>query len=82
MASGSLLETMSASVTVSRTARSFARSAIQTRWSGSAAPLQRVRIALRANERAVLETVTLHDIVSGELPEAIQLLTDSPQAWV
>ena len=36
----------------------------------------------RANERAVLETVTLHDIVSGKLPEAIQLLTDSPQAWV
>jgi len=41
-----------------------------------------VWIALRANERAVLEKVTLADIVSGELPEAIQLLTDSPQAWV
>jgi hypothetical protein len=41
-----------------------------------------VWIALRANERAVLETVTLQDIVSGKLPEAIQLLTDSPQAWI
>jgi len=51
-------------------------------YPGAAAPLQRVWIALRANERAVLETVTLADIVSGELPEAIQLLTDSPQAWV
>ena len=38
MASGSLPATMSASVTVSSTARSFARSAIQTRCSGSAAP--------------------------------------------
>jgi hypothetical protein len=51
-------------------------------YPGAAEPLQRVWIALRANERAVLETVTLHDIVSGKLPEAIQLLTDSPQAWV
>src|SRR5215468_2000479 len=51
-------------------------------YPGVAEPLQQVWIALRANERAVLETVTLGDIVSGELPEAIQLLTDSPQAWV
>ena len=51
-------------------------------YIGAAEPLQRVWIALRANERAVLETVTLQDIVSGKLPEAIQLLTDSPQAWV
>ena len=33
-----------------------------------AEPLQRVWIALRANERAVLEKVTLADIVSGNLP--------------
>jgi hypothetical protein len=51
-------------------------------YPGAAEPLQRVWIALRANERAVLETVTLQDIVSGKLPEAIQLLTDSPQAWI
>lgn len=51
-------------------------------YPGAAEPLQRVWIALRANERAVLETVTLADIVSGKLPEAIQLLTDSPQAWI
>src|ERR1700742_3863140 len=36
-------------------------------YPGAAEPLQRVWIALRANERAVLETVTLADIVSGEL---------------
>jgi Rrf2 family protein len=51
-------------------------------YPGAAAPLQRVWIALRANERAVLETVTLADIVSGELPAAVAVLTDSPQAWV
>jgi hypothetical protein len=51
-------------------------------YPGAAAPLQRVWIALRANERAVLETVALADIVSGELPSSVAILTDSPQAWV
>jgi Rrf2 family protein len=51
-------------------------------YPGAAEPLQRVWIALRANERAVLETVTLADIVNGVLPDAIQFLVDSPQAWV
>src|SRR6202453_915876 len=51
-------------------------------YPGVAEPLQQVWIALRANERAVLETVTLADIVSGELPPAVAVLTDSPQAWV
>jgi hypothetical protein len=51
-------------------------------YPGSAAPLQRVWIALRANERAVLEAVTLADIVSGQLPRAVAVLADSPQAWV
>jgi len=51
-------------------------------YQGAAAPLQRVWIALRANERAVLETVALADIASGELPSSVAILTDSPQAWV
>jgi Rrf2 family protein len=51
-------------------------------YPGAAEPLQRVWIALRANERAVLESVTLADIVAGRLPDAIAMLTDSPQAWV
>jgi Rrf2 family protein len=51
-------------------------------YPGAAEPLQRVWIALRANERAVLETVTLADIVAGKLPDAVQFLIDSPQAWV
>ena len=37
-------------------------------YQGAAAPLQRVWIALRANERAVLERVTLADVISGNLP--------------
>jgi hypothetical protein len=41
-----------------------------------------VWIALRANERAILEEVTLAHIVSGELPARVQALTDNPQAWV
>jgi Rrf2 family protein len=38
-------------------------------YPGAAEPLQRVWIALRANERAVLENVTLAHIVAGKLPE-------------
>jgi Rrf2 family protein len=37
-------------------------------YRGAAEPLQRVWIALRAAERAVLERVTLADIVSGDVP--------------
>ena len=37
-------------------------------YRGAAEPLQRVWIALRATERAVLERVTLADIISGNLP--------------
>jgi Rrf2 family protein len=51
-------------------------------YPGAAEPLQRVWIALRANERAILETVTLGDIVSGELPDVVKSLTASPQAWI
>jgi len=51
-------------------------------YPGAAEPLQRVWIALRANERAILETVTLDDIVSGELPDLVKALIESPQAWI
>ena len=37
-------------------------------YPGAAEPLQRVWIALRAAERAVLERVTLADVVSGDVP--------------
>src|SRR3569833_300016 len=38
-------------------------------YHGAAAALQDVWIALRASERLILETVTIEDVVSGELPE-------------
>src|SRR5215470_13528949 len=37
-------------------------------YTGAAEPLQSVWIALRANERAILEEVTLEHIVTGSLP--------------
>jgi Rrf2 family protein len=50
-------------------------------YIGAAEPLQSVWIALRANERAILEEVTLAHIVSGQLPERVVELTDDPRAW-
>jgi Rrf2 family protein len=50
-------------------------------YIGAAEPLQSVWIALRANERAILEEVTLAHIVTGELPDRVVQLTDDPRAW-
>jgi Rrf2 family protein len=50
-------------------------------YIGSAEPLQRVWIALRASERAILEEVTLGQIVSGELPDTVNALVGDPRAW-
>jgi flagellar biogenesis protein FliO len=40
-----------------------------------------VWIALRANERAILEEVTLAHLVTGELPESVQRLAELPGSW-
>jgi Rrf2 family protein len=50
-------------------------------YIGAAEPLQRVWIALRASERAILEEVTLGQIVSGQLPETVNELVGDPRAW-
>jgi Rrf2 family protein len=50
-------------------------------YIGAAEPLQTVWIALRANERAILEEVTLASVVTGPLPERVQLLADLPGSW-
>jgi Rrf2 family protein len=50
-------------------------------YAGSAAPLQDVWIALRANIRAVLEHVTVAELAAGELPQAVTLLARAPSAW-
>ncbi len=51
-------------------------------YTGAAEHLQEVWIAVRANLRAVLETVTLADIVEGKLPAPVTRLTNDPEAWV
>jgi Rrf2 family protein len=51
-------------------------------YSGAAEHLQEVWIAVRANLRAVLESVTLADLVEGELPSPITELTRDPEAWM
>ena len=50
-------------------------------YSGAAEPLQTVWIALRANERAILEEVTLEDIVTRHLPLRVRELAEDPRAW-
>ena len=51
-------------------------------YRGNASNLQDVWIAVRANLRAVLESVTLADLVAGDLPPVVEHLTGSPDAWV
>ncbi len=51
-------------------------------YHGAASALQDVWIALRANERLILESVTIEDVVTGELPERVRDLVADPQAWV
>jgi Rrf2 family protein len=50
-------------------------------YTGEAAPLQRVWIALRANLRAVMDEVTLADIVADELPAKVRKLSEPAEAW-
>ena len=51
-------------------------------YKGAAEPLTEVWIAVRANLRAVLETVTLADLVEGSLPGPVGDLVRDPKAWV
>ena len=51
-------------------------------YAGAAEALQEVWIAVRANLRAVLESVTLADLADGTLPRPVIKLTRDPEAWV
>jgi Rrf2 family protein len=51
-------------------------------YPGAAEALREVWIAVRANLRAVLESVTLADIAEGNLPKPVIILTQDPEAWV
>lgn len=53
----------------------------QAVYQGAAEPLREVWVAMRAAMRAVLESVTLADVVAGELPAAVTGLTGDSDAW-
>jgi len=50
-------------------------------YEGAAVVLLDLWVALRVNVRAVLDGVTLADLVTGSLPEAVQALTGRAGAW-
>jgi Rrf2 family protein len=50
-------------------------------YRGAAQALQEVWIALRANEREILDLVTIGDVCSGKLPEPVAALAADPGAW-
>jgi Rrf2 family protein len=50
-------------------------------FTGTAEPLQRMWVCVRASLRAVLERVTLADLVSGALPPDVDHLAVDDDAW-
>lgn len=53
----------------------------ETAYEGVAQHLPTVWVAVRASLRAVLDTTTLADVLSGELPATVRDLTSDPEAW-
>jgi Rrf2 family protein len=54
----------------------------QVAYGGAAEQLREVWIAVRANLRGVLETVTLADVAAGRLPEDVARIAADPEAWL
>ncbi|MGI8456886.1 MAG: RrF2 family transcriptional regulator [Propionibacteriaceae bacterium] len=50
-------------------------------YVGAAVPLQEVWIALRANERAILEAVSLEHVATGRMPDIVTTAVSQPSAW-
>ena len=50
-------------------------------FTGAAKPLREVWIALRANIRDILESVTLADVVARDLPEPVREIAARPDVW-
>ena len=50
-------------------------------YAGPATNLQRVWVATRAALRAILEEVTIADVVAGTLPPAAERFLAEPDAW-
>ena len=53
----------------------------EVEYTGAAASLQQVWIALRANLRAILEQVSVADVAASRLPEDVMALTHDDDAW-
>ena len=53
----------------------------RTEYTGVAAHLPAVWVAVRASLRAVLDETTLADVVHGTLPEHVRALVAAPGAW-
>jgi Rrf2 family protein len=53
----------------------------EVEYEGAAAPLREVWVAVRANLRAVLESVTLADLAAGRLPDEVTAIAADPDAW-
>jgi Rrf2 family protein len=51
-------------------------------YPGPAGALRDLWVAVRANLRAVLETVTLADLATGRLPDSVTDLVSQPDAWI
>lgn len=51
-------------------------------YVGAAEHLREVWVAVRASLRAVLESVTLADVVDGKLPRRVEKLASDPDSWV
>ena len=54
----------------------------QVEYDGPAGSLREVWIAVRANLRSVLETVTLGDLAAGRLPDQVMAIAADPDAWL
>jgi Rrf2 family protein len=52
------------------------------KFAGRAEPLGKLWVAVRANLRAVLESVTLADVANGDLPSVIDEITSDPAVWL
>ena len=50
-------------------------------YDGAAEHLKTVWIAVRASLRAVVDELTLADVVAGRLPSNLKRLIDAPDAW-
>jgi Rrf2 family protein len=51
-------------------------------YEGAATSLPKVWVGVRASLRAVLEQVTIADVVADRLPRSVTRLLDDPDAWV